>query len=160
MCPYMKWPPPEPSKASQQPDDLAEDPYVSLLRIHDDRRHRWILRLEHDARAIAEIALDRRFPLTRGFRRHHRHDDVVRVRGLLTSYEHEVTVADVRVDHAVAAYTQREDVLTAIRQRRRCERQLTLPILFRKQRHTGRDTTQHGHRSKSCCGPRLRERQR
>src|SRR5256712_8188052 len=97
-----------------------------------------MLLLEHDALALARKALDGRLALA-GLRLHERDHDVVGRRAVLPPYEHEVTVADVRLDHALAAHAQREQILAAARQRGGTDVQPAPPVLVPEQRLTPPD---------------------
>src|SRR5437016_36925 len=89
------------SETAEQSDHFAEDPYVALPWIHDERSHGGILRLEHDALAVTQVPLHRDFAFAGRVGRDHRDDDVVRMRAVLAPHDDEVAIADVRVDHAV-----------------------------------------------------------
>ena len=83
--------------------------------------------------------LDGRLPV------HQRHDDVPRLRVVLAPDEHEVALDDVRVDHALAADPQAEDVIAPPADPRRIERQRALAVLLGEERRAGRDTAEDGH---------------
>src|SRR6267142_2290828 len=127
------------SETSEQPDDLAENRDRASGWIDDDRRHRLILGLEHDARAVAHEALHRRLALAARLRLDHRDDDVVRLRGVLPPDEHEIAVADMGLDHRLAPDAEREDVLAAPGQRRRGDRHLAFAILLGQERRARGD---------------------
>src|SRR5687768_13608721 len=91
-----------------------------------------MLGLEHDTVTVALVALDGGFGVVAGA--DHSHYDVVDLRALLTADEDEIAVADVRIDHAVTAHTQREQVFAPSRQRAGSDLELALPILDGQQR--------------------------
>src|SRR5262245_2925799 len=100
-----------------------------------------MLGLEHHTLAVARKALDGGLTFA-ALRFHERDHDVVRRRTVLPSHEHEVAVADVRGDHALAAHAQREQVFAASRQRGGRDVQLALAVLTGEQRLTRRDAAE------------------
>src|SRR5262249_24285371 len=99
-----------------------------------------------------------REPLDGGLAIDQRHDDVAGLSMVLTPYEDEVSLDDVRVDHALAAHPEAEDVLAPSADPRGIQRQRALPVLLREQRGTGRDTAQDRHLADGLRSRSERER--
>src|SRR5262245_58587904 len=144
------------SEAPHHTDDLADD--LHAARIDDDRSHRGVLRLEHDALAVAQEALDGGLALAR-VTLEQCDDDVVGLGRVLSADQDQVAIADVRVDHALAAHAQRKEVLTAARQEARRQRHLALAVLGGEQRRPGGDTSEDRHLAEGRGRP-LGERER
>src|SRR5438874_2331512 len=146
------------SESPKHADDLAEDRHGRAPRVDDDRRHRRMLGLEHDPLPVTRKALDRRLGLAR-LRLHERDHDVVGRRVVLPPHEHEIAVADVRLDHAFAAYAEREQLLGPAGQRGGGDVQLPLAVLGCEQRLPGGNTAEDRHRVRGARR-RIRQRQR
>src|SRR5215831_390039 len=99
------------SEPAKQADHLAENRDRAPGRIDHDGRHRLIFWLQHDARAVAQEALHRGLRLAARLGLDHGDDDVVRLRRILAPDQHEIAVADVSLDHRLAADAERKDVL-------------------------------------------------
>src|SRR5581483_10860923 len=112
-----------PSEATDQPHDLAQDPHLALAGADGDRRHGRMLGLEQDRLPVAREALDR------GLAVDQRDDDVARLRLVLPAHHHEVALDDVRVDHALAADAQAEEVVAPAAQPGGIERERALAVL-------------------------------
>src|SRR6185436_15774510 len=113
---------------------------------------------EDDALTVALEALDGGLVARVGF--HQGHDDVVELRAILTAHQHEIAVADVRADHALAAHAQRKEIFTTARQRTGRDRQLSLAILLGEQWLPGRDAAENGHtRRLATAARRLGQRE-
>ena len=95
--------------------------------------------------AVAQEPLHRRLRIAARLRLDHRGDDVVRLSRVLAPHEHEIAVADVGVDHRVAANAQRKDVLAAPGQRRRRDGHLALAVLLRQERRARGDAAEDRH---------------
>src|SRR3989475_13058182 len=145
--------------AADQSDDSPDDANGLLPGVDDDGSERGILGFEDDARPVAQEALDRglAFP---ALGVDESDDDVVRLGAVLSPDQHEVAIANVRADHAVAAHAQREDVLAVPRKRRGRQRQLTLAVLFGEPRPTGGDASENRDRAIRAGGGWLRRRER
>ena len=100
--------------------------------------HRLARRQPRDWRQHAVgIGGEHRLGLAARLRLDQRRDDVVRLSRVLASHEHEIAVADVRIDHRVAPHAERKDVLAAPRQRCGGDRHFALPILLGEERRAG-----------------------
>src|SRR5262249_37484983 len=117
-----------------------------------------MLGLEDDALAVALIALDGGLAARLGL--DHRDDDVVELRAVLLAHQHQVAVADVGVDHAVAAHAEREQVLAPTGQRPRGDWQFAFPILLGQQRLTGGAASEDGEGSAGATAGRVAQRER
>src|SRR5688572_23959679 len=119
-----------------------------------------MLGLEHHAIAVALVALDGGFGVVA--RADHGHHDVVDLRALLTPDEHEVALADVRLDHAVAPHAQREQVFAPSRQRPGGDLDVALAVFHRQQRLARCDAAEDGQpvRLRAAAAARHRERAR
>src|SRR5437773_8678694 len=133
---YHGWPPLYgyvSGDAADQSDDSPDDAHGLLPGVDDDGSERGILGFEDDARPVAQEALDRGLALP-ALGVDESDDDVVRLGAVLSPDQHEVAIANVSTDHAVAAHAQREDVLAVPRQRRARQRRRTLAVLLAPQR--------------------------
>ena len=87
-----------------------------------------MLGLEDDAVTVALEALDGGLVARVGL--HQRHDDVVELGAVLTADQHEVAVADVGADHALAPHAECEQILATAGQRAGRDRQVAFAILL------------------------------